>query len=70
MSSSILAETKILSETHIKGKSDNKYKFAIRTLCIDGYKFVVVRDIRGGIALSIVQYFENQNGNSVPAKCN
>ena len=51
---------------------------AIRTICTDGYKFVTVRsiDVRGipgagGIAtaLSIVQFYENKNGNAVPAKC-
>ena len=51
---------------------------AIRTICTDGYKFVVVRsiDVRGipgsgGVAtgLSIVQFYENQNGKAVPAKC-
>jgi len=52
--------------------------FAVRTICTDGYKFVVVRSLdkrgvpaTGGITagLAITQSYENQNGKVVPAQC-
>jgi hypothetical protein len=75
-SSSVLAESKLIHRDVISG-------FAIRTICIDGYKFVVVRDLQQSrdkrneyniegtltTSLSIVQFYENQNGKSVPASC-
>ena len=42
---------------------------------MDGYKFVVTRELIGktngplGLVVSTVQFYENQNGNAVPAKC-
>ena len=44
---------------------------SLKTICIDGYKFVVVQEwIKGeSISVSMVQFYENQNGNAVPAKC-
>ena len=38
----------------------------IGTYCIDGYKFVITR---APDSKSIVQAFEEKNGNSVPSKC-
>ena len=77
ISSVVLAGTGLLYETQVRG-TDGNIKFAVRTICTDGYKFVVVRsvDIRGGRAtggitagLAITQSYENQNGKAVPAKC-
>jgi len=53
---------------------------------VDGYKFVVTRDIKSktmkhistfpewgstsiSTTVSTVQFYENQNGNAVPARC-
>ena len=45
----------------------------IHTMCIDGYKFVIVQEepFKGTQAVSIVQFYEkSKNGeNAVPAKC-
>ena len=77
-SSVVFGETTKLSETVIKHNNGKDVVFAVRTICTDGYKFVTVRslDVRGipgagGIAtgLSIVQFYENKNGNAVPARC-
>ena len=43
-SSVVFAGTKLLNETLVKGK-DGGTKFAIRTICVDGYKFVVTKDL-------------------------
>ena len=80
-SSTVFAGTKLLNETLIKGK-DHYIKFAVRTICVDGYKFVVTRDLQnayehsskwGSVSISTtvstVQFYENQNGKAVPAKC-
>ena len=45
------------------------------TVCIDGYKFVIVQeptDGKGSLAVSVTQFFERTKDgeNSVPAKCN
>ena len=40
--------------------------YTISTVCVDGYKFVVVRDVDG---VSMVQFFERAGGVSLPAKC-
>ena len=72
-SSVVFAGTRLIKRDLLADES-----FAIRTICTDGYKFVTVRslDVRGipgagGVAtgLSIVQFYENQNGKAVPAKC-
>ena len=71
------ADTKLLDEVQLKGK-DGATKFAVRTVCIDGYKFVITRDLQYLVgnhkedvtaALSTVQFYENDNGKAVPAKC-
>ncbi len=77
------AATEIISETMVKSlkksksttTGDKSTKFWIRTLCVDNYKFLVVRDIYvslkggGGTALSMVQPYEERDGKSLPAKC-
>ena len=81
-SSVVFAKTTKLSETQIKS-NDGEYVVAVRTICVDGYKFVVTRDVKHDFhqqigrwgttsvstTLSTVQFYENQNGNAVPAKC-
>ena len=76
-SSVVFAKTTKLTETQIKSNKGG-IVFAVRTVCVDGYKFVVVRDREargipgaGGITVSVsmVQFYENQNGKAVPAKC-
>ena len=40
------------------------------TTCVDGYKFVTVKDwIDKDMGLSITQAFEERDGKSLPAKC-
>ena len=77
-SSVVFGETTKLSETIIKHNNGNDVVFAVRTICTDGYKFVVVRSLdkrgvpaTGGITagLAITQSYENQNGKAVPAQC-
>ena len=73
LSSVVFAGSKLTQRTSIQDD-----KFAIYEICTSGYKFVIVRskdkrDIpgAGGITagLTITQFYENKNGNTVPAKC-
>ena len=41
----------------------------VTKMCVDGYKFVHVRDDRGKPMISLVQAFEERDGKSLPAKC-
>ena len=52
-------------------KQEMNGDYDLRTVCVGGYKFVVVQDWITGdsISISIVQFYENQNGNAVPARC-
>ena len=64
------AGVKLLNKT----LNDNIAPFAIRTFCVDGYKFLhtnKARNTTAGPALSmaIVQMFEERDGKSLPAKC-
>ena len=54
-SSVVFAGTRLLDETQIKG-SDGGIKFTVRTICVDDYKFVVVR--------TTVASYASQNDNS------
>ena len=38
----------------------------VATACIDGYKFVIARGVR---AVGTVQFYEERDGKSLPAKC-
>jgi len=65
LSGSAFAETYEISETKVKFSS--QYTSSdLQTRCVDGYKYVI---IRAPDAVSIVQAFEEKNGNSVPSKC-
>ena len=42
----------------------------VTTMCIDGYKFVVMRDShRDGLSVAVTQAFEERDGKLLPAKC-
>ena len=75
------ATTEIISQTMVKKlkksttTGDKDKKFWVYNLCVDNYKFLVVRDIYvslkggGGTSLSMVQPYEERDGKSLPAKC-
>ena len=44
------------------------YKYEVSTVCVDGYKFVIVGTGENGTT-SIVQFYEFEYGKTVPAKC-
>ena len=64
ISLNVSSETTILEENRIKGRNRfvGKETFVIRTLCIDGYKFVTYGN-------SFVQFYQNQDGLPMPVKC-
>ena len=61
------------------GHNSMKGDYALRTVCVDGYKFVIAnrydRDWKGkeGIAItssiSVTQFYEEKNGKALPARC-
>ena len=67
-SSVVFGETKKLTETHITKDWKDKSWFRTATICVDGYKFVVVSETFSS-AISIVQFYTNENGKTVAAKC-
>ena len=38
----------------------------VSTVCVDGYKFVLMRDVDGA---GMTQFFEERDGKSLPTKC-
>ena len=62
------AGSKLIERDSLGNIGDN---FIIRTICTDGYKFVVAGGRKGdSFSVSMVQFYVNQNGNVVPATCN
>ena len=42
----------------------------LSTFCVDGYKFLMtITEKRGAYGMSTVQFFEERDGKSLPAKC-
>ena len=48
---------------------DADYGYYISTFCIDGYKFVFAAGYMNRESPSSVQFFEERDGKSLPAKC-
>ena len=60
------AKMKLIEEKTLKGKKAASYYMA--TVCVDGYKFVVAK--AGQVhSMGMVQFFEERDGKSLPAKC-
>ena len=56
-----VAEIKDIDIQGLKGKY-------VHTMCVDGYKFVTLGvDNKAGV--SLVQFYEERDGKSLPAKC-
>ena len=64
------AEIITIEESTVDFKGDahtsNYANTGVSTICVDGYKFVAVR---GTNAVSMVQFFEERDGKSLPVKC-
>ena len=42
----------------------------VSTMCIDGYKFVAMKDFEDkSLSVAVTQAFEERDGKSLPAKC-
>ncbi len=57
-----------IGSAEIRGIEGKRFEGAsgVSTICVDGYKFVTSEDLE---ATSIVQFFEERDGKSLPAKC-
>jgi len=62
------AEMRLIEEKRIKAnyRPISEY-FNIKTFCIDGYKFVIT-NVHTHIG-PLVQFYEERDGKSLPAKC-
>ena len=58
------AEMRLIEEKDLVGDKPNYWGYQITTVCVDGYKFVVVVNRE-----AFVQFFEERVGKSLPAKC-
>ena len=58
------AEMRLIEEKDLEGDKPNYWGYQITTVCVDGYKFVVVVNRE-----AFVQFFEERDGKSLPAKC-
>ena len=58
------AEMRLIEEKYLEGDKPNNWGYSITTVCVDGYKFVVVVNRE-----AFVQFFEERDGKSLPAKC-
>jgi hypothetical protein len=63
LSQSAWAEPRQLDQKSMKGFCQ------IRTICVDGYKFVIAARRDAGEPLSIVQFYEEKDDVALPAKC-
>ena len=64
------AEMRVIESDNIH--DDNEWKlpiFEITTVCVDGFKFVVLDRYGDSEGISMVQFFEERDGKSLPAKC-
>ena len=62
------AKTTLIEHDRVQVRSYESSEYFVSTICVDGYKFVVTRP--GSTAsISMVQFFEERNEKSVPAKC-
>ena len=60
------AEIRLIEDEKIKAA----YNYWVNTLCVDGYKFVKIQSGSNTTAtVSMVQFFEERDGKSLPAKC-
>ena len=66
-SSVVFAEIELIERDTIRYSRDGSSNaFTIRTICVDGYKFVAVRAPE---AISVTQAFEIRGDQSLPAVC-
>ena len=61
------AEMRIIEEVFL-GKEEKGEWYMVATICVDGYKFVITAR-PGDNGTSMVQFFEERDGKSLPAKC-
>ena len=73
----VFADLEIIETKKLKKTLYASDGLVVRTICVDGYRFVLSeraktknRDIGGtSNAISMVQFFEERDGKSLPAKC-
>lgn len=59
----------VWAEARSMDKSDMKGSYTLRTICVDGYKFVVAYEDFEKTSVAITQFYEDKNGVALPAKC-
>jgi hypothetical protein len=59
------AEMRLIEETNMKDKGGKNTIAVFATICVDGYKFIQ----NSNYGTSMVQFFEERDGKSLPTKC-
>jgi hypothetical protein len=64
-------DTKIISQNRpfIKTKGFGSWEFRSSTICVDGYKFLIVATDETDPFVQTTQFYEERNGKALPAKC-
>ena len=64
------AEIRNIEEGFVKFQFQRTSGAFITTVCIDGYKFVAMKDFEDkSLSVAVTQAFEERDGKSLPAKC-
>ena len=72
-----MADISVMDKVDL-GKGEENVKAGVRTLCIDGQKFVLtygwaamsaIKGVGAGGGVSVIQMYEERDGKVVPAKC-
>ena len=74
LGSNAFAKEKDTGNAKSLSKNDMKGNYTARTLCVDGYKFIVANKSRANgngvaTAISVTQFYEERDGKALPAKC-
>jgi hypothetical protein len=62
-SNAFAGKARTLSSENMQGK------YTARTICVDGYKFILANKNTSGGGVSLIRFYEERNGKALPAKC-
>lgn len=65
----LLGSNAFAGKPRTMSKEDMQGGYTARTICVDGYKFILANKNQYGGGLSLIQFYEERNGKALPAKC-
>ena len=70
LGSNAFAKEKDTGNAKTLSKNAMKGDYTARTICVDGYKFIVTnKHYDEGVSISVTQMYEERDGKALPAKC-